>query len=68
MEDTARPKCLNILCMITDASIVLLVKWKTGNTSYSLYCFLYLKEPHYLFHSTGSKYPHLNHSLPAELI
>ena len=42
MEDTARPKCLNISSYICEyANIVLLVKWRTGNTSYPLYCFLY---------------------------
>ena len=40
MEDTARPKCLNIF--------VVKVKWRTGNTSYPLYCFLYLKERHFI--------------------
>ena len=61
MEDTARPKCLNILymriCKYCSQSET------TENTSYPLYCFLYLKERHYLVYSTGNKYPYLNHSL-----
>ena len=61
MEDTARPKCLNISYM--RACKYCFLSETTGNTSFSLYCFLYLKERHYLFYSTGSKYPHLNHSL-----
>ena len=61
MEDTARPKCLNISYM--RACKYCFLSETTGNTSYSLYGFLYLKERHYLFYSTGSKYPHLIHSL-----
>ena len=61
MEDTARLKCLNIIYMRVCKYCSL--SETTGNISYSLYCFLYLKERHYLFYSTGSKHPHLIHSL-----
>ena len=29
---------------------------KAGNTSYSLFCFLYLKEQHFVFYPIGNKY------------
>ena len=54
MEDTAQPKCLNIYyirifkyCSLSE---------KTRNTSYSIYCFLYLKEQHFVIYPIGNKY------------
>ena len=57
MEDTAQPKCLNILYMRICKYCSL--SEKTGNTSCSLYYFLYLKEQHFVFYPIGNKYPSL---------